>query len=202
MFRALELTIGSAVAGKDVGLREEVGDDLDSFFEPNFRKIEGVFMLGGFAWKDAAGERSSVAILEGFVWKVQTKATVLKSQGGSYVRLEVFVPWFYFDSLTINSQTAIFIFAHCLISCLPPSLPAWSDRIERSLISTQPRVWPPVRSSQCVQRDEGPERSTRCVELRCERKGAVGGLVSQASAHSRPKTGAEAAQEAGEGRRS
>ena len=78
MFRALELTIGSAVAGTDVGVRDEVGEDLDSFFEPNFRKIEGVFMLGGFAWKDAAGERSSVAIMEGFAWKQQTKATVLK----------------------------------------------------------------------------------------------------------------------------
>jgi hypothetical protein len=64
MFRALELAIGSTVDGKEVGVREVVGDDRDSFFEPNFRNIEGVFMLGAFVQKDAAGERSSVAILK------------------------------------------------------------------------------------------------------------------------------------------
>ena len=48
MLRALELAIGSTVAGKNVGVRDEAGKDLVSFFEPNLRKMEGVFMVGGF----------------------------------------------------------------------------------------------------------------------------------------------------------
>lgn len=55
IFRALELAMGSTVDGKDVGVRDDVGDDVDSFFEPNFRKIEGFFMLEVFVPKLAAG---------------------------------------------------------------------------------------------------------------------------------------------------
>jgi hypothetical protein len=80
MLRALELAIGSTVKGKDVGVREDAGDDLDSFFEPNFRKMEGVFMFGTFAQKVAAGERSTVAIVKSLFGRcaVTNKAAVFK----------------------------------------------------------------------------------------------------------------------------
>jgi hypothetical protein len=77
MFRALELAIGSTVDGKDVGAREDVGDDRESFFEPNFRNIEGVFMLGAFVQKVAAGERSTVAIAKALFGRCN-RVTVFK----------------------------------------------------------------------------------------------------------------------------
>jgi hypothetical protein len=72
MFRALELSIGSTVDGKDVGVREDTGDDRDSFFEPSFRNIEGIFMLGGLVQKVAAGERSTVAIVKALFGRCST----------------------------------------------------------------------------------------------------------------------------------
>ena len=86
MLRALELAIGSTEVGKDVGVREDVGDGLVSFFGLSFRNIDGVFMLEdvfmaeGFMPKDADGERSTVAILKSLFGRCAetNKATVVE----------------------------------------------------------------------------------------------------------------------------
>ena len=64
IFCALALSIGSAVDGKNVGAREDVGDDLDSFFDPNFRNMECLFMIKGVVPKLAAGERVTVVMVK------------------------------------------------------------------------------------------------------------------------------------------
>jgi hypothetical protein len=64
IFRALALSIGSAVDGKNVGAREDVGDNLDSFLEPNFRNMECLFMFKGLVLKLAAGERVTVVMVK------------------------------------------------------------------------------------------------------------------------------------------
>jgi hypothetical protein len=64
IFRALALSTGSAVDGKKVGAREDVGDDLDSFLDPNFRNMECLFIFKGVVLKLAAGERVRVVMVK------------------------------------------------------------------------------------------------------------------------------------------
>ena|SRR5436190_1336211 len=100
MFRALEVAIGSTAEGKDVGVREVVGDAFDPFFEPNFRNMEDVFMLEGgfglesFVQKDAAGERTSVAILKSLCRELLcgNRCNRVQKDKSELVGLAVFVP--------------------------------------------------------------------------------------------------------------
>lgn len=66
IFRALELSIGSTIDGKNVGVREDVGDEVDSFLAPNFRNMECLFMCECevFVLKLAAGESVRVVIVK------------------------------------------------------------------------------------------------------------------------------------------
>jgi hypothetical protein len=90
IFRALELSIGSAVDGKNVGAREDIGDDLDSFFEPNFRNMECLFMFKGVVLKLAAGERVTVVMVKAPFGRCKI-GRVFKQRGPELTETRVFI---------------------------------------------------------------------------------------------------------------
>jgi hypothetical protein len=176
MFRALELAIGSTLDGKDVGVREDVGDDVgadvDSFLEPNFRNMKGLFMFEVVVLKLADGESKSVAIVKALFGRCNGVSVFKQRKSGAKWDLQCLLcdsKWFiHIIARQVNLYYLRIQGQDRPLSTLTmdESASESAERARKSLLKPGTHtayVWPPIRWNQCIRSHKASKRRSCCV---------------------------------------